>query len=92
MERQDRALSRLHPVNPAGLAVIGHRKHADGISTENELRIEHGHHRNGEERIRFRQGDGAKTKGPAVARRPFVQAAVRQQISGGTRARFRPAW
>ena len=40
MERQDRALSRLHPVNPAGLAVIGHRKHADGISTENELRIE----------------------------------------------------
>ena len=55
-DRQDRPLARLDPINTLGLAVIGHRKHADRIGAEDELRVERGHRGYGGGCSQSRQG------------------------------------
>lgn len=40
VQRQDRPPLGLHPINGFGLAMIGHREHADRIGAEHQFRVE----------------------------------------------------
>src|SRR3569832_603334 len=52
IERQDCPRPGFDPIDAVGIAAVGHRKHADRIGAEDELRIERGYDRT------FRRIDG----------------------------------
>jgi hypothetical protein len=55
IERKDRTLLWLDPINAVGIAMIGHGEHADRIGAQDELRIERRHgddHRDGSRVLR----------------------------------------
>ena len=41
VQRQDRAPFRLHPINVRGVAIVGHREHADGIGLQQQNGVDH---------------------------------------------------
>lgn len=72
VERQHRAPFWFDPINRLGVAVIGHRKNAHGISAEDDFRVEPLHLRHGE--LPSRHGTMLSLCAPAVFRSPATIA------------------